>query len=83
MALKALWSALFIDVTLPDGSGLDVLGYARAHGCMAPALVFTGSHDSATINRAFDARARFLVKPGDWSYIEGFVRAALSAEERH
>lgn len=82
MALKVLWTALFIDVTLPDGNGLDVLGYARAHGCTSPALVLTASHDPATINRAFDARARFLVKPGDWSHIEGFVRAALSAEER-
>lgn len=80
MALKTPWTALFIDVTLPDGNGLDVLGYARANGCMAPALVLTASHDPATIHRAFDSRARFMMKPGDWSDIEDFVRAALAAK---
>jgi DNA-binding NarL/FixJ family response regulator len=76
------WSALFIDVTLPDGNGLDVLAHAREHGCMAPALVLTVSHDPDTINRAFDYGARFLVKPGEWSHVDAFVRGAISGAER-
>jgi len=76
------WTALFIDVSLPDGSGLDVLEQARAAGVSAPALVLTVNHDASTINRAFDSNARFLVKSGDWSAIEKFVRAALSLESR-
>lgn len=79
---RSRWSALFVDVTLPDGSGLDWLSYARDHGCNAPALVLTASHDPSTINRAFDLDARFLVKPGDWGHIEAFVRRALAADER-
>lgn len=76
------WSAIFIDVALPDGSGLQVLERARAASCNAPALVLTVSHDPQTINRAFDCNARFLVKTGDWSAIERFVQSALSFESR-
>ncbi len=79
---RSHWSALFIDVTLPDGSGLDLREYAREKGCSAPALVLTASHDPATINRAFDLEARFLVKPGEWAHIDAFVRRALAAAER-
>lgn len=82
LVVRGPWSALFVDVTLPDGSGLDLLGFARAQGCTAPALVLTASHDPATINRAFDYDARFLVKPGEWTHIDAFVRGALSAEVR-
>jgi DNA-binding NarL/FixJ family response regulator len=76
------WSALIIDVGLPDGNGLDVLARARAAGCNAPALVLTGIHDAATINRAFDLRARFLVKSGELAQIDGFIREALATERR-
>jgi len=82
LATKDDWAALFIDVTLPDGSGLDVLAYARARGCTAPALVLTASHDPATINRAFDCGARVLIKPGEWNLIESFVQAALASRAR-
>ncbi len=73
---------MIIDVSLPDGSGLDVLDFARAAGCSSPALVLTISHDPATINRAFNAGARFLVKSGEWRPIESFVKSALSVEGR-
>ncbi len=76
------WTALIIDVSLPDGSGLEVLEYARARGCAAPALVLTVSHDPETINRAFASGARFLVKTGEWAPIESFVRRAISFETR-
>ena len=82
LVVREPWSALFIDVTLPDGNGLDLLGFARARGCTAPALVLTASYDPQTINRAFDYDARFLVKPGEWAHVDAFVRGALAAEAR-
>ena len=82
MLSRMRWSALFIDITLPDGSGLEVLEHARREGCGAPALVLTATHDPEAINRAYDLDARFLVKPGEWAHIDTFVRRALAAEER-
>lgn len=76
------WAAMIIDVSLPDGSGLDVLDFARAAGCASPALVLTVSHDPGTINRAFVRGARFMVKSGEWGPIESFVKSALSVEGR-
>jgi DNA-binding NarL/FixJ family response regulator len=59
------WAGFLIDVLLPDGNGLDVLAYAREQGHEAPALVLTATHDAATINRTYELRARYLVKPAD------------------
>ena len=59
------WTGFVIDVVLPDGNGLDVLDAARRRGFDAPALVLTGRHDAATINRAFELDGRYLVKPAD------------------
>ncbi len=80
------WTALFVDVRLPDGSGLDLLALARDLGCGAPALVLTALHEAAEINRAFALDARFLVKPAEAPQILAFVKEAMaklaSVEER-
>jgi DNA-binding NarL/FixJ family response regulator len=84
LAERRDWACLVIDVRLPDGNGLDVLAEARAIGCDAPALVHTALHDHATINRAFELRARYLVKPVDTVSILSFLSDAarpLSASE--
>lgn len=65
LADRDAWAGFLIDVVMPDGNGLDVLAWARAHGHDAPALVLTAMHDAATINRTFELRARYLVKPAD------------------
>jgi len=59
------WAGFLIDVVMPDGNGLDVLAYAREQGHEAPALVLTAVHDAATINRTYELRGRYLVKPAD------------------
>jgi len=82
MLAREPWTALFIDVSLPDGSGLDLLAYARMTGCASPALVLTARHDPVTINRAFDLAANIVIKPGEWHQIDTFVRRALAAEEK-
>ena len=77
LIVREPWAAVFIDVTLPDGNGLDVLEFARTHGCVAPVLVLTVSDDPQTIHRAGEHGAKFAVKPGDWREIDAFVRGAL------
>jgi DNA-binding NarL/FixJ family response regulator len=72
------WSALFIDIMLPDGSGLDVLERARSMGVDRPALVLTARYTPNDINRAFDLGARYLVKPFDSERIMSFAREAIS-----
>jgi DNA-binding NarL/FixJ family response regulator len=67
------WSALFVDVGLPDGSGLDVLAYARAANNDVPALVVTGWGDSKTANRAFELGAAFLRKPFEAAQLVAFL----------
>lgn len=59
------WAGFLIDVVMPDGNGLDVLAYARERGHEGPALVLTAMHDAATINRTYELRGRYLVKPCD------------------
>ena len=59
------WAGFLIDVLMPDGNGLDVLAYAREQGHEGPALVLTAMHDAATINRTYELRGRYLVKPAD------------------
>src|SRR5262245_54770111 len=72
------WSALFIDIMLPDGSGLDVLERARMLGVDRPALVLTARYTPSDINRAFDLGARYLVKPFDSERILSFARESTS-----
>ena len=80
LARSLSWSALFIDVGLPDGNGLDVLRFARDRGCSAPALVFTALLDRDNIASAFDLDAQFLAKGGDdETRIIAFAARALAA----
>jgi DNA-binding NarL/FixJ family response regulator len=65
IAEREHWSGFLIDVLMPDGNGLDVLAWAREHGHEAPALVLTAMADPKTINRTFELRGRYLVKPAD------------------
>jgi DNA-binding NarL/FixJ family response regulator len=76
------WAAIFLDVGLPDGSGLDVLAKLRAVRPTTPVLVLTGSHEPEVINRACELQASFAVKPVSTSLIETFIRAAASLRDR-
>lgn len=57
------WDALFVDVRLPDGSGLDVLRQARASHPAIRALVLTGAADGEVVNTSFDLGAPPVQKP--------------------
>jgi DNA-binding NarL/FixJ family response regulator len=71
------WTAVIIDVGLPDGNGLDVLARAREHGYTGPALIYSGHHDAKEINRAFSLDAQYLVKPVEAEELRAFVRKGL------
>ena len=60
---RAEWGAFFIDLGLPDGSGLDVLARARPDHPTTPAMILTGALDANAINTAFDLDADYVVKP--------------------
>jgi DNA-binding NarL/FixJ family response regulator len=60
------FTALIIDIGLPDGSGLDVLAEARQGGhALTPALVRSASYEPRFINRASALEAKYLVKNAD------------------
>lgn len=74
------WTALIIDVRLPDGSGFEILERARAIYGRLPALIMTGSYDADTANRAYDLGAPIVCKPFGRERIEAFVRDCWRGE---
>ncbi len=74
------WTGLVVDVGLPDGSGLDVAGYARGLFPLLPVLVLTGRNDRSVINRSHKLRAEFVCKPASEADLFGFVRRAVTFE---
>jgi two-component system response regulator QseB len=57
------WGGFVVDVTLPDGNGLDLLAEARKGNDRTPAVVVTQHCTQALVNRAFALRASYLCKP--------------------
>ncbi len=74
------WTALIVDIGLPDGSGLDVAGFARSRWPLLPVLVLTGRNDRKLINRSHKLRAEFVCKPASEADLFGFVRRAVTFE---
>lgn len=74
VAVLGSLNAVILDVSLPDGSGLDVLRWLRREGLHLPALVFTGLVDHDVANAAFDLDAKYLRKPADVAHVEAFLR---------
>ena len=78
---------MLLDLSLPDGSGLDALPLLRASGHLPPIVVaLTGHDDPAIVRRCLDAGCRevllkpvpareLLAKVRDWLSEEGAARA--------
>jgi DNA-binding NarL/FixJ family response regulator len=62
-----------LDVELPDGSGLDLLGWIRQERMDLPALVMTGHSDRMLVNRATVFGAEFAFKPDLFASVHAFV----------
>ena len=80
LARHAAWTGLIADIGLPDGSGLDVVRFARERYPILPVLVLTGHHDRSSINRSHELRAEFVCKPASEGDLFGFVRRAIAFE---
>lgn len=70
---QAVLHGIFIDLGLPDGSGLDVLTHARHLHPLVPVMVLTGGLEPRAINAAFDHRADYVIKPVDKARITQFL----------
>ncbi|HEV2122752.1 MAG TPA: response regulator, partial [Chloroflexota bacterium] len=74
----AQYDALVLDVRLPDGDGITLLGQLRAGGVATPALVYTAAGDVQIIARALRAGAQdYLSK--DAAFTEGALDHALAS----
>ena len=71
------FTAIVLDIRLPDGSGLDVLQHARTSGYEGPALIYSGNHEPSELNRAFALQAEYLVKPASAEALVSFVKRAV------
>ena len=68
-AAGTLPDVLLVDVRLPDGSGLELLGEVRAHGLPVAVVMLTGSGDEALVVAALRGGADdYVVKSG--TYLE-------------
>lgn len=73
------FDAWLLDVALPDGSGIDVLSWARGRGHLTPALVMTGQSERDTPNIAQVLGAEFIYKPYSKANLEAFLRRSLQS----
>jgi diguanylate cyclase (GGDEF)-like protein len=74
---------VILDVGLPGRDGLEICAALRElpAGRDLPILIMTGSTDSATIDRAFQAGATdFVAKPVDWPLFQHRVRFLMRAQ---
>jgi DNA-binding NarL/FixJ family response regulator len=67
------WTAVFLDVELPDGEGFEVLEAFHSRGEHVPAVIITGHLEDAVANRAFDLGAKLLAKPITADHVRRFV----------
>ncbi|KUL93139.1 transcriptional regulator [Bosea sp. WAO] len=70
------FDAMVLDLMLPDGSGLDVLGEMRRSGDRTPILLLTALDDTPDRVRGLDSGADdYLGKPFDLDELSARVRA--------
>jgi DNA-binding NtrC family response regulator len=69
---------MVLDINLPDGSGLDFIGIARASDPFIPIIVITGEGDIPLAVEAMQRGAdNFLTKPVDNAALAVFMRKTL------
>jgi len=73
------WTALLLDLRLNDGTGLEVLAYARKLNVQAPAIILSGALEPGSINQAFPLDARVLAKPCEPEHLRRWAREAMLA----
>jgi two-component system OmpR family response regulator len=75
-ALARSFDSMVVDVTLPDGSGIDLVRRLRGQGLTQPILILTARGDSETTVDGLDAGADdFVVKPVPLEVLSARLRA--------
>lgn len=81
---KGCFTAVVVDVGLPDGSGLDLIVDARSHDPGVSALVVSGRVDERRLAEAHHLGASFLLKPVDTRQLGIFAaRTRSRSQARH
>ncbi|MBI2388751.1 MAG: MASE1 domain-containing protein [Deltaproteobacteria bacterium] len=75
------FDVVLLDVTLPDGSGVDVHQSLRARDPSLPVVLMSGYSDRLLAGRALDD-VRFLQKPFRGPELLGALREAIAARSR-
>lgn len=79
---QSMFDLLISDIGLPDGSGCDVMAYAREH-CDLPGIALSGYGQRADIERSHAAGfARHLIKPINHLELKAAIVDTLTLENR-
>lgn len=70
---------LFLDVQMPEISGLELLEVLRSEGLNIPAIIFVTAYDKYAINAFEESAVDYLLKPFDE---KRFQKAVTSAKKR-
>jgi DNA-binding NarL/FixJ family response regulator len=78
------FTAVVVDIGLPDGSGLDLINHARELDPSVAALVVSGRVDERRLAAAHHLDASYLLKPVDMRELALFaVRMRARTRKRH
>ncbi|MBX3259296.1 MAG: response regulator transcription factor [Labilithrix sp.] len=77
------FDALIVDIKLPDGSGFDVVAYARERSPDTEALVLSGSVDAGRLSTAFTLGVTYLVKPASHTQLQDFAKRTRARRLKH
>ena len=72
-------SVILLDVLLPDGDGIEVIGKLRTMGVQAPVIMLSGVSHVRTVVEAMKLGASdFLMKPFEYSALETAINDSLT-----
>ncbi len=75
---RQAYSLLLLDVTLPDGNGMDVCQYVRERGRHTPIIFLTAMDDEVNVIRGLDSGADdYITKPFKLGELCSRIRARL------
>ncbi len=75
---KETYSLLLLDVTLPDGNGMDVCSFVRGQGNQVPIIFLTALDEEVNVIRGLDSGADdYVTKPFKLGELCSRIRALL------
>jgi two-component system response regulator QseB len=79
---RGSFTGVVVDISLPDGSGFDVLAVARAGNPSVAALIVSGSVDERRLAEAHRLSAAYLLKPVDIAELDRFAARSTNHERQ-